>query len=275
VILGLYSRITGPKFLLVIVGFLLPHLLLLTWYYLNDSAAELWTYFYLPNLAGANDRFADLGSLLTLMAVPAVFLVMALVILNRESRFTKYQAQLIQAMFFWMVFSLLQIWYSKDLRPQSLITLFPVLTFYISHLLLMIRRRKFAEMGFWIFLGGIIIMSTLARYNTVGKSINDALFIAKTNTAAKDKRVVVLGPDKSFYLNNSLATPFLDWGLASSIFNAPDYYENQLAVYHGFSKDLPDVIVDPENKMEPFLKRAPALRKRFRKTPTGYEKISN
>src|SRR5690606_33750803 len=50
IILGLFSRATTPKFFLVIVAFLMPHLLLFSVYFINNGVTELWRYYYLPNL---------------------------------------------------------------------------------------------------------------------------------------------------------------------------------------------------------------------------------
>jgi len=48
--LAFFTRSTLRKYILLVVGFLLPHLLLFAMYYLKDGVSDLWQFFYLPNL---------------------------------------------------------------------------------------------------------------------------------------------------------------------------------------------------------------------------------
>lgn len=274
IILGLYSRVTASKFLLVLVGLLLPHLLLFSIYYLNDGLFELWSYYYLPNLKGG-DSYSGFTSILFLIAVPLVLLVVSLVVLTRDSRFTKYQSQLVQAIFFWMIFAIIQIWVSDDLRPQSLITLFPPIAFYLSHMLLMIRRRKFAEIAFWILCAGIFGGALMARYNSLDTTYGNLLVSDDVKPTVASKRILVLGPQLTYYKDNELATPFFDWTLSREIFDSPQFYENQMTVYRGLAADPPEMILDKENLIAPFLKRMPDINKKYKRTEEGYKLISN
>ena len=49
-ILIFFTRSSARQYFLMIFGFLLPHILLLSGYYLMDGLNEIWQYFYLPNL---------------------------------------------------------------------------------------------------------------------------------------------------------------------------------------------------------------------------------
>src|SRR5690606_3356053 len=78
VILLVFTRSTVRKHLLLIFGFLLPHLLTLSIAYLSDSTRELWNYFYLPNLSFERVRFVDAETLLTLAAIPLLYFSISL-----------------------------------------------------------------------------------------------------------------------------------------------------------------------------------------------------
>lgn len=276
IILSLYTRISGAKFLLTIVGFLMPHALLLSIYYIKDGVTEIWNYFYLPNLGFGGIRYTGPESLLLLGSLPLLFLIFSLVVFTRESRFTKYQSQIFQAMFFWALFGLLHLFYAKEVRPQSLITLVPALSFFISHALTMIRRKRLAEIAFWIFSVGTVSVSYLSRYDLLDRVNYDNLLVGEAQThTLKQKRIVVLGENKDLYRENTLSTPFYNWDLSKEIFAEPEYYENITVVYHGFKNDPPDVIIDPGQKMKPFLERIPELQKKYASSPEGYRKISN
>jgi len=268
VILMIFTRSSVRGYLLLIFGFLLPHLMLMSIYYLKNGLPALWEFHYLPNLGFAADRYISTKSLWILGALPLLFLVVSLVMLNRDARFTKYQSQLVQTMFFWMIFSFLQILYSKDLRPQSFITLFPALSFYIAHFLLLIRRRKFAEISIWILLIGIVSISYLSRYNHIPAVQYSTLFVkdhAWSNVS--NKKVLMLGDEFNVYKNNSLGSGFMNWRLSREIIEQPYYYENVVQVYHSFQNDKPDVIIDPSNLMPHIFDRLPALKNQY--TPAG------
>lgn len=270
-----FTRTTTRKFLLLAFGFLLPHLLLITIAFLNDSIQPLWRYYYLDNLSLSGQNFISAKSLFVLGCVPLVFFVMSLFMLQREARFSKYQSILLQIMFLWLGFAVLYIFFCKNLRPQSLITFIPALTFLFTHFFLLIRRRKFAEMNLWILLIGIVTVSYLARYNKI-RAVDYSRLIVQTaalQTNVADKRILILENNPGYLLNNRLATPYLNWRLSEQTFRRPEFYETITEVYQAFKTDPPDVIIDEENLMKPFLDRIPELRSAYRREGKVYKKM--
>src|SRR6185369_10539578 len=122
------------------------------------------------------------------------FLLFALVMLNREARFTKYQSQLLQVMLLWLVVSFLEIIFTRELTPHSFITFVPPLAYFISHYILLIRRKWIAESMMWIFLISTIALSTAARMRKISSIDYAGLFVknSKYKSFVKDKRILVL-----------------------------------------------------------------------------------
>src|SRR5689334_22553945 len=83
-ILLIFTRSTVRKYLLMVLGFLLPHLLLMITYYLKGGLADFWNYYYIPNLSFSSDSYISTRSLWMLGAIPLFYLVISLVMLNRE-----------------------------------------------------------------------------------------------------------------------------------------------------------------------------------------------
>lgn len=275
IIMILYTRTSGRKILLLIVAYALPHLLLMSIYYIKGGAGDVWQFFYVPNLAFTHDRLVAHGHLLTLMAIPAFFFIASLVILNRESRFTKYQSQLLQAMFFWTIFSIVQVYYSKTLRPASFIPVMIGFAFYTSHFFLIIMRRRFAELSFWLFVAGIVAFALYSRYRQSGTEMYARLFVPASGTApVSGKRIVVLSDSVALYRDNVMATPFLNWHLSERIFSEPEYYDNITRVHEGFA-DRPDVVIDPANRLKPFLDNIPELRKEYTRSGNTYVRVAS
>jgi hypothetical protein len=274
-ILIIFTRHPARKYFLLICGFLIPHLLLMSVFYLQDSFSEMWRYYYLPNLGMNASRYLSSSSLWWLGAIPLIFLVISLFMLNREARLTKYQTQLVQSMFFWMIFSFLHLFFSRDIRPQSFITVLPCLSFFLTHSLLVIHKKKFAEIGVWILLITTVSISYLSRYDAIGVIDYSGLIVHDGKLKVPGQRVLVLDNDLNAYKHHDLASPFFNWDLSEEIFSSPDYYENVIKVYTGLTLDPPDVIRDREDKLKPFLDRIPELKKKYVKKDVYYVKVPN
>jgi hypothetical protein len=277
-ILVLFTRTSVRSFLLLIFGFLLPHLLMMSIYFLNHNLSQLWQFYYLPNLWVGSGKLLSNYGLFLLALIPLMYLLISLVMLNREARFTKYQSQLLQSMFFWMIFSFIQAaFFSNDLRPQSFITLIPSLVFFITHFLLLIRRKRFAEMNAWILLVGIVAVSYMARYGKIEAiRYEEKLLVGESPfPSVKNKTVLVLGSDFSVYQHNRLATAFLDWDLSREFFEQPDYYQNIIQINKAFKREPPTIIIDKHDLMKPVFDRIPALKAQYKQVGTHlYERIT-
>ncbi len=275
VILILFTRTPPRKFFLMIIGFLLPHFFIVSIYYLVGGVDEVWKYYYLPNLGFAAVHFISSKSIFLLSIIPLFFLIISLVMLNREARLTKYQSQLVQAMFVWMLFSFIQVLYSKDLRPQNFITLIPGFSFFMAHYFLLIRRRRLAEISLWTLLLSIVSVSYLARYNKIVNVDYSMLRVPESKSAIVGKRILVLDDNLEIYKDNESATPFVNWSLSKDIFASADYYENVVEVYRGIKEDQPDLIRDKDDLLKPFLTHIPELKRMYVRKGLYYEKVKS
>jgi len=200
-----------------------------------------------------------------------------LFMLNREARFTKYQSQLFQVMFIWLIIAMLQIYLTRELSAQSFIVFIPSLAYLISHYLLLIRRKWIAELMLWFFLIGIISMNLLTRYNRLERVNFEALFPKSSpyEKVIKDKRIMVLADDPAIYQQNQMGGYFLDWSLSKSIFQEPDYYENILLINEAFEKDAPEVIIDPNDLMKNIFDHIPAVKPMYKREGSLYVRVGN
>lgn len=264
-LLIIFTRNTIRKYALMVVGFLLPHALLMCGYLLANSFSELWNQYYTTNLTFSYQSLISAKSLLVLGAVPLVFLFLALIVVNRSVHLTKYQSQVMQTMLFWIVIATIQIIFTSDLRPQSLLPLLPTVSFFITHFLLTVRRRKFGEISVIVLATGIIATLYGSRYEKISTVNYARLYPEIMNSSIIDKRVLVLEDSPGIYLYNTIAPAFINWGLTEEIFKNPNYYENVLLVNRLFENDPPELIVDKNNLMESYFNRIPALRNRYTK----------
>jgi hypothetical protein len=231
--------------------------------------------FYLPNSTLLGEDLMSIQGLLTLLALPIVFLILAFLKLNNEGRFTKYQSQLSQVMFLWMVFAVVHVSITRELTPHSFIVFIPSFAYFITHYFLLIRRKNLAEVMFAVLLIGIIGISGLSRYNKISWLTFDAMLVKQTTSTFQKEKIMVVNNQLGYYQENKLAGYFLEWPLYSTILDEPDYYENVILIGEMFYNDSPDVIIDPEDKMKAFFKRIPTIASKYKREGELYQKISN
>lgn len=274
-ILLIFTRISLRKLLLLIVGFLLPHAMLFTFYWYGDHHQAFIQYFYLANLSLSDIPLIDSQSLWILGAVPSIYFVFSLVMLNREARFTKYQSQLLQVMLLWMIVGLVEIVFTQQRTPHSFITLIPSLTYFISHYLLLIRRKRIAEIMLWLLVLGVLGVSWLAKAGRLS-SVNYAnlIVVEKSKSGIAGKRVLNLDDDITIYQRNKVAAFFLDPKLSQSVSKHPEYFKNVLLMQLSFEKDAPEIIVDKDDLMKPFFQRMPKWKPQYKREGVYYRRVN-
>jgi hypothetical protein len=265
-ILFVFARITLRKTLLLLFGFALPHIFINVYYFYRGALPQLWSNFYLENILHTDINLISGKSLLVLGILPITYFVFSLFMMNREARFTKYQSQLFQVMFTWLLFCLVQLFLTRQLSPHSLVIMIPSLAYFFSHYLLLIRRKWIAESMLWILVAGVISMNLLALRGSIGSVDYSRMFVRAPQRPipVTDKKVMVLGDDLSIYRNNKLGGYFLDWRVSEPALNV-QYYDNVLTIDHMFRDAPPDVIVDERGVFSSIAGRIPALNKMYRK----------
>jgi len=274
-VLLVFTRMSLRKALLLIIGFLFPHIVLWVLYFYRGEEALLWSNFYLANLT-TGGSLISLRTMLMLSIVPLAYFIFSLFMLTREARFTKYQSQLFQVMFIWMAFSLVEIMFTREMTPHSFITVIPSLTYFFSHYLLLIRRKWIAESMLWILLISIPTVNYLSRRGELKNIDYSGMFVkaSEYESTVKDKKVMVLGDELSLYVNNRLAGYFLEWRISQDAVQKVEYYDNVLALHEQFEQDPPDLIVDENGLFPAIVRRLPYLERRYRKEGNLYWKSS-
>ncbi len=273
-ILIVFARATFRKILLVLFGYGLVHAILLIFYYCYGETDELWANFYVANIVQLKASLVGMKSIFVLGIVPIAYFVISLFMLTREARFTKYQSQLFQVIFLWLGIAILQVWFTPERTPHSFFTFIPPAAYFISHYLLLIRRKAIAEFMLWVLILGLISISLLSK-NGIIERVNYAALFPTHSSYEKivvDKKIMIVGDDLSLFQNNRLAAYFLDWELSRKYFDQPDYYENVIKIDKSILENAPDVIIDESNRMGPFLERIPLLKKNYRKENDIYWK---
>lgn len=245
----LYAGLTFRKSVLLLTGFLLPHLVLVTVYFLLDQTQWLSLNFYAANWGWGGKWDIDFKSLLVIGGVPSLFFLISLFMLQREAHFTRYQSQLLQVMFLWLVAAGVQLTLAEARTPTTLITFFPPVTYLISYNLLLIRRKWIANVMLMAMIFGVIVSGQAVLRGYVVTDPYRQMLVKEMPSRVKAKRVMMLAePVPGLMQVNQQAGFFYDWELSERVWNEPEMLAHALLIHRSFAKSRPDVIFDPYDR---------------------------
>ncbi len=214
-------------------------------------------------------------TLLLQFAIPLLLGIVALVAVLRESAFVNFQVSCQQIMLLWSMAALavgLLLSYGMPFEFSFLVA--PLSFFMVHHLLNM--RRKFVDAYLYVlivvfaFLGATgVYMKENRWYWPVDASEMwaDATLVEKY----QNKRVLVLGDQKAYYLQNQQATPYFAWHLAESSFSENlRQYATLQRLSSAFADDLPELIVDLEGVMPKVFYHLPNLEGLYEPLENGH-----
>jgi len=266
------------RYLLMVFGFTLPLLLAATYFLVTDRIFEFTYSFINPLLKLQGQGYFGGIQTIILFAVPILLLLAAFVRINQRARFTNYQTRLTQVMFVWMIFCGLFVLLASQYSPNIYMVFVPAVAFFVSHHLLLIRRRLIAEILFIVIGTATVLLNHGTRFDffVSQKYLTlDAYLVKAPSPDLKGKKVLILDKNMNAYANCKPATPFLDWNMVKDLFENLDYYDNQVIIYKGFVEDSPEVIVDPNRVMPEVFEKMPALAERYQKRGDRYVLVSN
>lgn len=268
------------KFLLLIVGFAFPFLIAWTYYFLKNGSSEFVTYYVLSFVNYKKTIFGSLQLYILTLLIPAIVMLFSFFIIANSSRYINFQYNLIKSMLLWIIFGTFSLTLSNNLSPSSTFIFVPALAFFAAHMFSLIRHRIFKESffaGIVIFTLGIcFIFSSKASINNKTWNITSMIAspLPSPLSEIKGKKVLVLGKLPEMYIDNTLATPYLDWQLAEKRFDNLNNFENISGIYRDFLRDSPDFIVDRINLAEKIFAQIPSLGVAYKKVGEGlYEKV--
>jgi hypothetical protein len=269
-LLFIFTRVDGRRFVLFVFGFLLPHLIINTWYFWNDEIDLLWANFYLPNLNLKPQTLISSKSLLVLCAVPLFYFFASLIMTRRDARLTKYQSQILQVMLLWFALGLVEFYFTKHRTPQALLVCVPPMAYFISLLFFLIKHKRLAEAALWAFIIGIIAMNSLSVRNKVSAIDLSAVFVLPVAPDISGKKILVLDDPLVPYINNEPSGFFLEWSLARHLFETPGYYQHVVTIDDALKQDPPEIIEDPHDLLPDIMSYLPDLQTQYKRQGSRY-----
>jgi hypothetical protein len=262
------SSFTIRQLLLSIMGFIVPILLILVFYFWNDGLTQalsiLPLVFTYPKYA-YHDYLSWLppGSLALVLAVAGFFIGSFFrgATINQQK-----QRQLVLS---WLLFSAGLFFLVKNRASYQLVVFIPGLTYLITQFFLyfnwnLILRPAFFALTLAVPLWGM-------TYWNARTSIDSTYFVptsSETSTGTTAE-VMVLGADCSPYLNATLGGPFLNYHMSKSHLSQEKTLQQKAELFQMIRQQTPKRVLDQEGLFRQLLDELPALKEYYTEASPG------
>jgi len=262
------SSFTVRQLFLAIMGFLLPILLILVFYFWNDGleqALQVWpivftypNYVYQPYLS---------------WLAPGVFpLVLALAGYFIGSFFrgaTINQQKQRQLILIWLLFSAGLFFLVKNTASYQLVIFLPAMSYFITQFFLYFNWTLLLRPAFF----GLVLALPIWGMNYWQERTKvDATYFV-TAPIEKDpliqKGLMVLEENPSPYLTQSLDGPFLNFHMSASYLKQEKNLQQKAQVFQMIRRQQPQQVYDKEGLFKALLEELPALKEFYNEDKPG------
>ena len=262
------SSFTVRQLFLAIMGFLLPILLILVFYFWNDGleqALQVWPIvFTYPNY-GYQPYLSWLA--------PGVFpLVLALAGYFIGSFFrgaTINQQKQRQLILIWLLFSAGLFFLVKNTASYQLVIFLPAMSYFITQFFLYFNWTLLLRPAFF----GLVLALPIWGMNYWQERTKvDATYFV-TAPIEKDpliqKGLMVLEENPSPYLTQSLDGPFLNFHMSASYLKQEKNLQQKAQVFQMIRRQQPEQVYDKEGLFKALLEELPALKEFYNEDKPG------
>jgi hypothetical protein len=263
---------TKPRWYAVLgIGFLFPFIITgFVFYFLGSFDAFVYCYLRAP-FSLAKIGYMRLG-MLTVLMLPALALSVWAALRTLAHRgYINFQVVSNTVMVLWAATALISYPFSTWHQPACLWLFVPAGAYFLAQWSYLVKKAILRELLLTALYGQTLLAFYLPylplRYLQSQYMAEGLVFFDSPRSGFIGKKVLVMGQNVVPYLNNILATPFLDRRLAAQMLDDTTDYQVRFAVYSAFKNDMPDVIVDSDSTLEAFLHRMPILAQDYERGP--------
>ncbi len=255
-------------------GVIFPILALAMYYYWNDAFFSYAYNFIYKSFIIENIRYWGFGEYYLFFTPFLIVGVIGFFKAVNGRGYVQFQNKSFNIFFLIILFSPLIYFFSIRSYGAHFFMFLPALSLLLTNYFLEIRKKWQRALAFHIFLVVCLAYSFSSSKLGLQDWYQEKSF-AQLHSQYKGKRVLNLSNDFSWYYQRKSATVFFNWQLSKEYFSDLDDYENVRLINNSIKKDMPEVIIDPNNRAEKLFFRIPKLKKEFKKDGENYVHISN
>lgn len=262
------SSFSFRQLLLSLVGFFLPLLLVLMFYFWNNGLMEtlqIWPMIF------TFEKYSYQAPIIWIV-LGAFPLILALVgyfysaVLKGSTINQQKQRQMV---ILWLLFSLSEFFLVKRQATHLLLIFIPGLTFLITQFFLNTKKSMIGNTAFFILL---VAMPAAGWWYWQEQSLAGSTYFVHKKSVTKfesNEKIMVMSKDSSPYLENPLGGPFLNFNLSKTYLESEKTLDQKAKIFQNLNSQKPQVVVDPEGIFKNLLQELPALKNLYRESEPG------
>lgn len=266
---GSFRVIAFRQLMLILFGIAIVWAGISIYYLFLGIFPDFYINYILANVSLSNIAYASWQDILWFQALPVALAIWGFFRVIGERGFVNFQASCQRIMFIWILSSSVSLLIAPQFAVYQLITMIPAVAFFVSHAYLLYQRKWLMELTFAITAVVVISLSygngLISQWIKLEKP-NQQLFIEKPSWEVKGEPIWVLGNNPSYYLNNRLATPFLNWKLTEQYLGSLDNYNVVTNIYQYIEDNPPTFIIDEAGKVPELFRKVPLLKEKYENT---------
>ena len=251
----LIIRAIPRRVFLFIFGWVTAYLIVILLLYVDKNLSEFWRV-YFTEIGREKIYYFSYFELLKWALLPiAVFLLAVFVTLGKRESSLHTKTQQFMVLVFLASAGVLLI--SGTLSGIDLVFFVPVFAFFVTNYFFQIKKRLWR----WVIPNVMILGSVLAPFMAMHFTLfsNTLLVEEVRDTSFENKKIMIMGPLTSHYLNGKIAGPFLDEGIGIRRLDDLDYYQKAPVFLDIFRKIRPDIVFDHHDAMTKIHYRFPEV----------------
>jgi len=262
------SGFSARQLLLSLVGFFLPILLLLVFYYWNNGLSEtlqIWPMFFTYE----KYRYQSLLTWSILSAFPLLLAFLGYFYSAVLKGSTINQQKQRQVILLWLLFSLLEFLVIKRQATYQLLIFIPGITFLITQFFLNTHKKIIGNVAFFILLLGLPAAG--AWYWQEESNAGSSYFVHESGVSKSrlGEKIMVLSSDTSPYLTNPLGGPFLNFNLTKTYLESEKTLEQKAKIFQNLHSQKPPLVVDSEGIFKHLIEELPVLKNLYTESEPG------
>ncbi|MDF2156275.1 hypothetical protein [Algoriphagus sp. CAU 1675] len=261
------SGFSFRQLMLSLVGYFLPILLMSVFYFWKDSLDEaitIWPLIFFSEKYHYQSYldWAILGTFPLILSLVGYFYTSLL----RASTINQQKQR--QLILIWLLFAIAGIFIAKREASFQLVILTPILSYLITQFFLNVRKAPVLRIAFFLLVIGLPVASWW--YWEKKSQENTGYFVQGPEKTSNTKQpLLVLGNDRSPYLNGSLDGPFLNFNLSKLYLSQERDLPQRARLFRMIEKQKPKLILDQEGVFAKILEDYPELSRQYQMTSPG------
>ncbi len=261
----LFSSPATRRLMLFFYGLIVPLIIAFCYFYWHDAH---WAFIDSYLIRGIfNTRSFNVGMIQLLVSASFLLFLSFLTILSvlSKGKYANFQTKIQQVMILTIGGGILAMLVSVELGPSQLILFVPALSFFLSHYVLLLRKRFYQFTLPYLMVVGLLLFPYLSFHQT-------NLELTKP-PALTEEKLLYFGTDLTQYGPYRMASPFLDEKLSARWLKKLDYYQPAARIQDNLMASDPDVIIDDQGVVSKLFFRFPQLEARYERRESNYYRI--